>query len=80
MRPITKRKLNAVADTLHKGFVLTCIGVTLYATSILSYKFYKYMTETRPKYLEQRRLMEQSLLAEGSSENLKDIAPNIPSS
>ncbi|XP_018577547.1 uncharacterized protein LOC108915878 [Anoplophora glabripennis] len=59
---------SALIDKLHKGFVCTCIAVTIYGFSAIGLFYYRYLTEVKPKKL----LENQSLLAEGSSEVLKD--------
>lgn len=72
-----KRNARSLADTLHRGFVLTCIGLTLCGSTYLGYRFVHYVTVYRPQLVEQRKLEEKNLLEEGSSENLKDLAPNV---
>lgn len=68
---------NIIADRLHKGFVLTCVAVTLYGVGHLGLRWYRYFTVLRPE-AKQRELMEkQNLLAEGSSEMLQDSAENL---
>lgn len=64
---------SAFIDKLHKGFVYTCIAVTIYGFSVMGLRYYRYITEEKPK----RLLENQSLLAEGSSESLKDKAETL---
>lgn len=77
MRRSPKKRINNILDILHKGFVWTCIGVTVVGSGILGYRFYKYVTVTKPQLAERKRIAHQDLLAEGSSENLQDTAPTI---
>lgn len=72
-----RRNARSLADTLHRGFVITCIGVTLAASAYLGYRFVHYVTIYRPQLVEERKRAEKKLLEEGSSENLKDLAPNV---
>lgn len=74
---LKKARASAILDKLHKGFVCTCVGVTLYGTYMLGWRFYRYFTVIRPENQQKELKMKQSLLAEGSSDNLKDIAPQI---
>lgn len=75
MRKIARRSL--IADTLHKGFVCACVGLTLYGTCHLGWRFYRYYTVIRPEQETKDLAMKQSILAEGSSDNLKDSAPQL---
>ncbi|KAK5646041.1 hypothetical protein RI129_004505 [Pyrocoelia pectoralis] len=59
---------------LHKGFVLTCIGVTVLALGNLSWGALRYFITVRPERKKLELLEKQELLAEGSSENVKDSA------
>ncbi|KAJ8917530.1 hypothetical protein NQ315_005579 [Exocentrus adspersus] len=62
-----------LVDKFHKGFVYTCIAVTIYGLSVVGMRYYRYITERRP----QKLLEKQELLAEGSSEILKDTAETL---
>lgn len=64
---------SALIDLFHKGFVYTCIGVTIYGCSYIGYRYYRYVTREKPKIL----LENQKLLAEGSSEVIKDNAETL---
>ena len=64
-------------DRMHKGFVLTCVAVTIYALGNLGSYCYKYFTVTKPAMKERERLETQTLLKEGSSELLGDSAANV---
>ncbi|XP_019865079.1 uncharacterized protein LOC109594312 [Aethina tumida] len=73
----TPSRNSALVDKLHKGFVLTCIGVTIYGFSMLGLKYYNYLTKTKP-LLDQQKLKEaEGLLAEGSSDLLYDTAKTM---
>lgn len=66
-----------IIDRLHKGFVLTCVAVTVYGLGHLGLRWYRYFTVLRPE-AKRRELMEnKNLLAEGSSELLQDSAQQI---
>lgn len=66
-----------ILDKLHKGFVCACVGVTMYGTYLLGWRFYRYFTVVKPRNEERELTNKQSLLAEGSSDNLKDNAPQL---
>lgn len=67
MQKIPKRTYNKVLDKLHRGFVMTCMGVTLYGFTAFGIQMFHYFTKIKP----QKKLLEkETLLAEGSSENL----------
>lgn len=70
-------KRSILLDRLHKGFVLTCVCVTLGGTGYLALGWYKYFTEVKPALKQKQLLDKQSLLAEGSSDNLQDLAPTL---
>lgn len=63
---IKRRTRNQIVDTLHKGVVLACVGVTLYGCVLLGLRAYKYFTVTQP----QQKLKEiednKHLLREGA--------------
>ncbi|CAH1369144.1 unnamed protein product [Tenebrio molitor] len=75
MKKVPKSSL--LAERLHKGFVCTCIAVTIYGCSVMAIRGYRYYTEIKPELQRKQNLEKQSLLEEGSSDNLRDIAPNI---
>lgn len=64
---------SVLIDTFHKGFVYTCIAVTIYGCSVIGMKYYRYITEDKPRKL----LENKKLLAEGSSEVMKDNAETL---
>ncbi|CAH4029432.1 unnamed protein product [Pieris brassicae] len=57
-------------DKLHRGFVLCCVGLTLYGSIILGDHFYKYFKYRRPLMQASKATAEQELLSEGSSEKV----------
>ncbi|KAK3866642.1 hypothetical protein Pcinc_027844 [Petrolisthes cinctipes] len=60
-----------VGDFLHKGFVLTCVGVTLYGFANVGSRIYNYYSVVKPqKQAEEDR---QQRLTDGDTE-MKDIA------
>lgn len=44
--------MNRLADKLHKGFVVGCIGMTLYGSYLLGLRVHRYFTVIRPAKLE----------------------------
>lgn len=69
-----KRPRNSVLfDRLHKGFVCTCVAVTIYATSVFVMRGYRYYMYEKPELQAKQLLEKQKLLAEGAP----DMAPNI---
>lgn len=70
-------RANAILDKLHKGVVCACVGITLYGTYLFGWRIHRYFTVIKPQK-DQKQLMEkQNLLAEGSSDMLKDMAPQL---
>ncbi|CAH0557181.1 unnamed protein product [Brassicogethes aeneus] len=70
-------KTNSILDTLHKGFVCTCIAVTAYGFAVLGNRYYCYLTQTKPILDTQKQKEKEILLAEGSSDHLLDTAKTI---
>lgn len=64
-------------DRLHKGVVVACIGVTVLGTVYLGLAGYDYFMVFKPQTKQRQLLEKQTLLAEGSSDNLKDVAPTL---
>ncbi|XP_050504372.1 uncharacterized protein LOC126883165 [Diabrotica virgifera virgifera] len=64
MQKIPKR--SALLDTLHKGFVLSCIGVTIYAGSLFAVRYYNRFIKLKPEK-GQELLDRENLLSEGAS-------------
>lgn len=75
MRKVARK--NIIMDRLHKGFVVGCIVVTLYGLSSLGQRWYRYFTVLRPQQKQRELLAKQELLAEGSSDKLKDNAADL---
>lgn len=72
-----KVRSSFVLDKLHKGFVCACVGVTIYGTYLLGWRFYRYFTVVKPDKEQKELLAKQSLLTEGSSDVLKDTAQQL---
>ncbi|XP_022903555.1 uncharacterized protein [Onthophagus taurus] len=66
-----------IVDRLHKGFVITCVAITLYGVGHLGMRWYRYFAELRPAAKQKELLEKQNLLAEGASDVLKDSALEI---
>lgn len=60
-------------DVLHKGFVLTCVGVTLYGMVIVGARTYNYFTYIKPQREEERRRLE----AATENKNFEADSPDI---
>lgn len=63
---------NLILDRLHKGVVVTCIGLTFYGCFLLSLRVHRYFTVIRPARQEQ----DLKMIKEGSSDNI-DKAPDM---
>lgn len=68
---------SAMLDKVHRGLVLACIGITIYGTAHLGMRWYRYFTVLRPEQKRRELLEKQELLAEGSSESLRDTAQDL---
>lgn len=38
-----------ILDKLHRGVVITCIGLTLYGTALIGHRAYRYLTVIKPE-------------------------------
>ncbi|XP_076244619.1 uncharacterized protein LOC143185472 [Calliopsis andreniformis] len=54
-----------ILDKLHRGFVNTCVAVTIISGSMLSYKIYEYIRYVRPLHKTLQLKAQEELLAEG---------------
>lgn len=77
---LKRRTRNRILDSLHKGVVLTCVGVTVCGCVLLGFRAYRYFTVVRP----QRKLREieenKHLLSEGAEfidSTLPDSTPEL---
>lgn len=68
---------NIWVDRFHKGFVYTCLGVTIISTGMLCLKAYDYFVNIKPQLKQQQLLKQNELLAEGSSDSLQDKTPAL---
>lgn len=67
MKKLPKSNYNYYLDKLHRGVVMTCIGVTIIGFTQFGVHLYYYFTKIKP----QAKLLEkEKLLSEGSSERL----------
>ncbi|VVC93714.1 unnamed protein product [Leptidea sinapis] len=69
-RIMKKYPRTVIYDKLHRGFVYTCIGLTLYGTVILGEHFYRYFRYVRPQIEASKAAAERELLLEGSAEKI----------
>lgn len=75
MKKLAKRSV--LMDRLHKGFVVTCMGATIISAVYLVFGAYNYFAVYKPVAKQRQILEKQQLLAEGSSDNLKDTAATL---
>ena len=47
-----------ILDKLHRGVVITCMGLTLYGTALIGHRVYRYFTVVKP----QREIAELKML------------------
>jgi len=65
-------KTSAFADLFHKGFVVSCIGVTIYGLYIMGLRAERYFTVIRPQQKLKELELKQQLLTEGR-ESLEEL-------
>lgn len=46
MKKVPKMKF---LDTMHRGVVIACIGLTLYGTALMGHRVYRYFTVLKPQ-------------------------------
>lgn len=68
---------NYVFDSLHKGGVVACIGLTLYGTALLGRFGYNYFMNVKPELKAKQELINVELLKEGASDTIIDKAQNM---
>jgi Cytochrome oxidase c assembly len=68
-----KPRASVFADFLHKGFVVTCVGVTVYGLYLIGMRAERYFSVIRPQQKLRELEQQKSLLAEGrvSAEELR---------
>lgn len=52
-------------DKLHRGFVITCIGMTTYGMYLLGWRVHRYFTVIKPM----KEQAELKMIQEGSNDN-----------
>ncbi|KAL6443299.1 hypothetical protein ACFW04_002887 [Cataglyphis niger] len=62
-----RRRKERFYDKFQRGFVNTCIGITVVSSLFLGYKVYEYFRYIRPLHLAQKKLAQDELLLEGRS-------------
>lgn len=67
-----KKRLNnnALLDRLHRGAVLTCLGVTVVGTLFLGTKLYYYYTVIKP---ERQKTEFKQLISEGAHDKAEEM-------
>lgn len=68
---------NILIERAHKAFVVGCIATTLYGFVHYCTRWYRYFTVLKPDIQQQELARQQELLAEGSSELLKDSSKDL---
>lgn len=69
---------NALMDRAHRGFVLTCIGLTAYGTYLLSLRVYRYFTVLAPaKKAYQLELLQKAEKEKDNSALSLDRTPEL---
>ena len=76
MKPM-RFSVNKVLDSLHRGAVLCCVGVTAYGLYLGGLRVHRYYTVIRPAYLEKQRVQQLELLEEGKDS--QEFLPEAPS-
>lgn len=71
----TRKKL---ADTLHKGFVTSCMAVTVIGLGFLAFRVGDYLLNVRPLQEARKLQAKKELLEEGrAKDELPDIAQTL---
>lgn len=63
---------NLWLDRFHKGFVWTCLSVTLVGTALYGTRFVHYFTVTKPEQDRKKLLEQQELLSEGAYDKVME--------
>jgi len=71
-------RVNQILDTLHRGAVWSCVGLTVYGLYLGGLRVHRYYTVVKPAFLEKKRLQELELLEEGR-DKLEQFLPEPPS-
>lgn len=66
-----------IYDTLHKGGVLACMGMTLYGSIMLAQFGYNYFMNVKPELKAKQEILQIELLKEGASDAMIDKAQNL---
>lgn len=60
---------SSILDKLHRGVVITCIGLTLYGTALIGHRVYRYFTVVKPqREISDLKMLEVKIFIEESSE------------
>jgi len=77
---LKRRTKNRILDSLHKGVVLACVGVTLCGSVLLGLRFYRYYTVIKPQQKLKEIEENKHLLSEGAEfvdNAVPDTAPEL---
>lgn len=77
---LKRRTKNRILDSLHKGVVLACVGVTLCGSVILGFRAYRYFTVIKPQQKLKEIEENKHLLSEGaefSDSTVPDTTPEL---
>lgn len=66
-------KTGRLADTFHKGFVVTCIGLTLYGMLIVGTRAHAYYTQLKPQRLRERELADKEALEQEQTDDAETL-------
>ncbi|XP_047104673.1 uncharacterized protein LOC124741220 [Schistocerca piceifrons] len=73
---LRKKAANELLNKLHRGFVLSCVALTIGGCGLLGMNTFRYFTVVRPAIKERQLEAQQELLGEGA-ETLTDAAPSV---
>lgn len=75
-----RRTKNRILDSLHKGVVLACVGVTVCGCVVLGFRAYRYFTVIKPQRKVKEIEQNKHLLSEGAEfidSAVQDTAPEL---
>lgn len=77
---LKRRTKNRILDSLHKGVVLACVGVTVCGCVILGFRAYRYFTVIKPQQKLKEIEENKHLLSEGTEfidSTVPDTTPEL---
>ncbi|XP_065088511.1 uncharacterized protein LOC135709985 [Ochlerotatus camptorhynchus] len=73
-----KQARSLIVDRLHRGFVYTCLGLTMYGSYLIGQRVYRYFSIIKPAREAEERRMLQAGAGPGPAVSL-DNAPTLKS-